>query len=47
MRGAYAGDVLTKLPHVVVLDDEQRLVGMVSRENLAGQQIVQLGELDS
>ena len=29
MRGAYAGDVLRKLPQLVVLDDEQRHVGMV------------------
>jgi hypothetical protein len=46
MRGAYAGNVLRKLPQLVVLDDEQRLVDMVWWENLAGQQTVQLVESD-
>jgi hypothetical protein len=37
MQSAFAGDVLRKLPQPVVLDHEQRLVGMVSRENLVRQ----------
>ena len=36
MRSAYARDVLRKLPQLVDLADEQRLVGTVSWENLAG-----------
>src|SRR5437660_948292 len=39
MRGAYPGEVLRKLPQLVVLADEPRLVGMVSRENPAGQHL--------